>query len=155
MKTKLIIGVGNEYRGDDAVGLLVARRLKELPLPHTQIIEASGEGAALMEAWKDASAVILIDAVQSGESAGTIHRIDALTQTIPQKFFRYSTHAFSVAEAIEMARALNQLPPRLLLYGIEGKNFAAGTELSAEVRNAAEEVARQILDELQTTVCNQ
>jgi hypothetical protein len=25
----LIIGVGNEYRGDDAVGLIVARRLKE------------------------------------------------------------------------------------------------------------------------------
>jgi hydrogenase maturation protease len=150
MKKKIVIGVGNEYRGDDAAGLLVARRLKELPLPHTQVIEASGEGAALMEAWKEADVVILIDAVQSGVEAGTIHRLDAFAQTIPQKFFRYSTHTFSVAEAIELARALDQLPPRLLLYGIEGKDFAAGAELSPEVRNAAEEVTRRILIEVQT-----
>ncbi|MDX2040765.1 MAG: hydrogenase maturation protease [Acidobacteriota bacterium] len=149
MKATIVIGVGNEYRGDDAIGLLVARRLKELPVPHTQIIEAGGEGAALMEAWKEAETVILIDAVQSGASAGTIHRLDAQAQQIPQRFFRYSTHAFSVAEAIELARALNQLPARLLLYGIEGKDFAAGAELSTEVRYAAEEVIRRVLIELQ------
>ena len=28
-----VIGVGNAWRGDDAVGLLVARRLQEDPLP--------------------------------------------------------------------------------------------------------------------------
>jgi hydrogenase maturation protease len=146
----LIIGIGNEYRSDDAVGLLVARRLKKLVSDDVTVIEQSGEGAALMEAWKEADAVILIDAVQSGAEAGTIHRLDAQAQQIPQRFFRYSTHAFSVAEAIELARALNQLPPRLLLYGIEGENFAAGTELSTEIMNAAEEVARRILTEPQT-----
>jgi hydrogenase maturation protease len=145
----VIIGIGNEYRCDDAAGLIVAHRLKEINPAGVNVIEASGEGAALMEAWKEADAVILIDAVQSGAEAGTIHRLDAHAQRVPAAFFRCSTHAFSVAEAIELARALNQLPPRLILYGIEGKNFAAGTELSAEIQRAAEEVVRWILAELQ------
>lgn len=146
----LIIGIGNEYRRDDAAGLLVARRLKEHVNDDVTVLELSGEGAALMEAWQEADAVILIDAVQSGAAAGVIHRLDAQVQQIPHRFFHYSTHAFSIAEAIELARALHQIPPHLLLYGIEGKNFAAGTEISMEILSAAEEVTQRILAELRT-----
>ena len=39
-----VIGVGNEWRGDDAVGLLVARRLKAEQLPQVQIVEMPGHG---------------------------------------------------------------------------------------------------------------
>lgn len=145
----LVIGVGNEYRSDDAVGLLVARRLKWRARDDVAVVERSADGAALMEAWKGANTVVLIDAVNSGADAGTIHRIEAHAQPIPQRFFRFSTHAFSVAEAIELARALNQLPRRLILYGIEGANFGAGIELSIEIQRAEEEVARRILAELQ------
>jgi hydrogenase maturation protease len=117
----LIIGIGNEYRRDDAVGLIVACRLREMLSEHVTIIEQSGEGAALMKAWKDAQTVIIIDAVHSGAEPGTIFRFESHQQPIPSQFFHYSTHAFSVAEAIELARALNQLPPRLVIFGIEGK----------------------------------
>ena len=143
----LVIGIGNEYRGDDAVGLIVARRVKDLHLVNTRVIEESGEGASLIEAWKDAHTVILADAVSSSSKPGTIHRFDAGAQRIPSKFFHYSTHAFSVAEAIEVARTLNQLPPRLIVYGIEGKNFRAGPGLSPEVEQAAQEVVKHIMEE--------
>lgn len=116
----LIIGIGNAYRGDDAVGLHVAQCLKKQAHDHVHVIEESGEGASLMECWKDANSVILIDAVSSGAKPGTIHRLDAHTQPIPTNFFHYSTHAFGVAEAIELSRALNQMPRRLIVYGIEG-----------------------------------
>jgi hydrogenase maturation protease len=143
----VIIGVGNEYRSDDAAGLIVARRLKEINLPDVTVIEASGEGAALIELWKEADVVILIDAVQSGAEAGTIHRFDAGAQPVPAALFRYSTHAFSVAEAIELARALNHLPPRLILYGIEGKSFEAGKGLSVEVEMAVRKIAERVVNE--------
>ncbi len=149
MNDTLIIGLGNEYRSDDAAGLLVARRLQAIAGKIVAVLEQSGEGAALMEAWQDAERVILIDAVRSGATAGTIHRLDAQAQPIPQQFFHYSTHAFSIAEAIELARALNRLPPCLIVYGIEGKTFAAGLTLSTEVASAVEEVTRRILVELQ------
>ncbi len=144
----VIIGAGNVYRRDDAVGLIVARRLKAEHLDDVRILEESGEGAALMESWKDADTVILIDAVHSGGAPGTIHRLDAHAQAIPTGFFHYSTHAFSVAEAVELARALNQLPPRFIIYGIEGKDFEAGEGLSPEVEKAVEEVVRLVLCEL-------
>jgi hydrogenase maturation protease len=92
--------------------------------------------------------VILIDAVSSGATPGTIHRLDAKAETIPAKFFNYSTHVFGVAEAIAMATALNQLPAELVVYGIEGKSFAAGVELSAEVACAIDEVVERIKKEI-------
>jgi hydrogenase maturation protease len=136
----LVIGVGNEYRGDDAVGLLVARRVKEFGLENVKVIEESGEGAHLIEAWKGDETVIIVDAVSSGSNPGSVHRFDATAQKIPSKFFRHSSHAFSVAEAVELARAMRQLPPHLIVIGIEGKSFETGVGLSSEVKQAVEEV---------------
>lgn len=146
----LIIGIGNEYRSDDAVGLHVAQRLKRQAINHVNILEQSGDGAVLMELWKDANSVILIDAVYSGARPGAVHRFDAHAQPIPANFFHYSTHAFGVAEAIELARALNQLPQYLIVYGIEGKCFEAGIKLSPEVEKAAQEVLIRVLHDIQS-----
>jgi hydrogenase maturation protease len=143
-----VIGVGNPFRGDDGAGVAVACRLKTLARPGVAVEEASGEGASLMEAWQDAGAVILVDAVRSGAAPGTVFRFDARQEVLPSSFFHYSTHAFSVAEAVELARALGQLPARLLLYGIEGKTFAAGAGLSPEVEGAVEDVARRVQAEV-------
>ncbi len=146
----LIIGVGSEYRHDDAVGLIVARHLRERNLDSVEIVEMSGEGTALMEAWKGAERVILIDAVQSGAQPGTIYRFEAHQQPVPTELFRYSTHSFGVAEAIELARALGQLPQELIVYGIEGENFEAGVGLSPEVERAVHHVASAILQDRST-----
>lgn len=148
----LIIGMGNPYRCDDGVGRILARRLKEESLEGVRVVEQSGEGAALMEAWKNAEIVILIDAVDSGGKPGTLQRFDVNTQPLPTQFFHYSTHAFSIAEAVELARALNALPPQLIVYGIEGKNFQMGVGLTPEVEKAASEVKRRILKEARTMV---
>lgn len=144
----LVIGVGNDCGGDDAAGRVVARRLKAIEGEKVQVIEESGEGAALIAAWQEADIVIVIDAVRSGGMAGTIYRFDAKTQPLPSTLFCYSTHAFCVAEAIELARALDQIPAKLIVYGIEGKNFQLGAELSLEARAAVSEVVRRIGEEL-------
>jgi hydrogenase maturation protease len=89
-----------------------------------------------------------VDAVSSGAKPGTIFKIDARKDIVPAKFFRYSTHAFSVAEAIELARAMNMLPPRLLVYGIEGTNFTAGTSISPQVQRSIKKIIEQIIQDL-------
>ena len=144
----LIIGVGNAYRGDDGVGLRIAQDIKKKSPDYVNVIEQSGEGISLMDSWKDADTVILIDAVHSGAQPGTIHRFDVHTQTIPAKFFHYSTHAFGVAEAIELARALKQLPQNFIVYGIEGKCFEAGIGLSLEVEESAQEVVKRVKQDI-------
>ncbi len=140
----LIIGIGNDYRSDDAVGLVVARALQARRLLHTSILEATGEGTALLEAWKGRDSVMLVDTVTSQATAGTIHQLDARVGPISPDFFALSTHAFGVAGAIELARVLGNLPPRLMLYGIESKHFVAGEGLSPEVERAAREAAERI-----------
>lgn len=145
--TVLVIGLGNDYRGDDGAGRHCVRMLQGEG--GARVLEQSGEGAALMDSWKGAGAVILVDAVQAGGAPGTIHRLDAQVAPIPAQFFHYSTHAFSVAEAVELARALDELPPRLILYGIEGESFEAGAPLSPAVARAVPEVAQRVRQEIQ------
>ncbi len=144
----LIIGIGNEYRSDDAVGLIVARRLKDRAHEGVAILEQSGEGTALMETWRRAKNVVVIDAARTAAKAGAVYRFDAHDERLPARFFNYSTHAFGLAEAIELARAMNQLPAKLVVYGVEGKNFASGVGLSREVEKAAQVVAERIMSEL-------
>ena len=144
----LVIGIGNAYRSDDGAGILVARAIGELDLPGVAVVEEGGEGAALMEAWKGARSVFVVDAVSSKSPPGTVHRLDAVSARIPSKFFHYSTHAFSIAEAVELARALGQLPQRMVLYGIEGKVFSAGTSVSPEVRKGMREVTSRLAGEI-------
>jgi len=144
----VVIGIGNEYRSDDGVGIVVARRLRERFLSKITVLEESGEGAALIDSWKGATWVMLVDAVHSGAPPGTIHRFDARAAQIPADFFHYSTHAFSVAEAIELARSLDQLPPHLIVYGIEGENFEAGIGLSRAVEQAVERVVERVATEV-------
>lgn len=151
MKGVKIIGVGNEFRGDDAVGPVAARCLANLGLPGVEVEVASGEGADLMERWKGADTVILIDAVRSGAPPGTVHRIDASRETVPGSFFSYSTHAFSVAEAVELARRLGLLPKGVTLYGIEGLDFSTGQGLTPPVEEALGNVVREIASNVAAT----
>jgi hydrogenase maturation protease len=144
----LVIGVGNPYRRDDAAGLIAARRLGEAAGGRASVREETGEGAALLEAWDGADAVIVLDAVSSGARPGTVRRIDAHRETIPVEAFHSSTHAFNVAEAIELARVLHRLPRRLIVFGVEGARFDAGVGLSPPVARAVERLVARALREL-------
>lgn len=139
----LILGCGNRQRGDDAAGLLVAERLRALGIAAEA---CSGEISDLIEAWARADDVIVIDAVVSGAPAGTVHVWDGQH---PPAFATSggSTHGLGVAEAIELARALDRLPSRLRVYGIEGKNLEMGSAVSSEVERAVEEVVQRIVSE--------
>jgi hydrogenase maturation protease len=142
-----IIGIGNDHRRDDAAGLEVVRRLKEQGVQPSSLGEHAGESMALLDAWSGAAAVILVDAAASGAPPGTLHRLEAGREPLPARFFRGSTHAFSLADAVELGRALGRLPPRVIFYGIEGREFGAGTGLSPEAARATRQAVEQILKE--------
>ncbi len=144
----LLIGIGNEYRCDDGVGLQIVRTIADRTLLSVEIKEETGEGAALMEAWQGFENVVVVDAVSSGSKPGSIFKIEASKERVPAKFFHYSTHAFSVAEAIELARTMKTLPKNIVIFGIEGENFNAGTSISPAVQEAAERLLDQIVNEV-------
>ena len=142
----LIIGIGNRYRGDDAFGCIVASELSGFLLFGVQCIEHDGEPAALMDCWQGAQNVVLIDAVSSGADAGKIFHFNLVRQALPEEFNLYSTHAFGVPQAVELARALKKLPPEISFIGVEGECFDAGEQLSVPLLKAKDAVIANILD---------
>jgi hydrogenase maturation protease len=147
----VVIGVGNENRSDDAVGLHVARRLRQLSLENVMVIEENRVGADLLESWKGADLVIIVDAVSSGAKPGTVHCIDARARQIPRGLLHRSTHAFSVGDAIELARVMDRLPPRMLVYGVEGEEFEEGTGLSRRVEESVDAVVELVVKRIRAS----
>lgn len=149
-KTVLIIGIGNEYRGDDAAGIRVVRliRARALPLP---VAELSDEGTALMDLWRrsNAQVVFVIDAMISGAAPGCVRRFEAHANPLPTHFGANSSHLFGVASAVELARVLGYLPPQVIVYGIEAKSFDYAADLSPEIEAATRMVAERIYMECQ------
>ncbi len=143
----LVIGIGVDERGDDAVGRHVARALAERR-PDIRVLERRGEAAELLEAWAGADSVVLIDAVALDATAGGVHTFDASSQPLPAYHKHGSTHGFGVAEAIELARALGELPPRIRVVGIVIGNSAIGAGLSSAARAAIAPATEQVLREV-------
>jgi hydrogenase maturation protease len=137
----LIIGCGNRERSDDGAGILVAERLRELGIEADTRI---GEATDLIEAWNGADDVIVVDAVLTGAPVGTVQAWDG-RQPLASVNATASTHGLGVAEAIKLAHVLNRLPTRLRVYGVEGRRFEPGAEISFEVQRAIEEVVRRII----------
>ncbi|MGE5324510.1 MAG: hydrogenase maturation protease [Actinomycetota bacterium] len=147
----LIIGCGTRERGDDAAGLLVAERLRELesPAAGVAIQLCSGEASELIDLWSTDDEVIVVDAVVGDAPAGTIHRWQ---DDIPAGVGSgsASTHGFGLREAIPLAQIMDRLPGFLCIYGIEARVFETGADVSPEVRQAVEQAAQEISRLLKT-----
>ncbi len=139
--------IGNPQRGDDAVGRAVADALRAA-LDGVEIIEEEGEATKVLSRLEGADAAFIVDACASVASPGEIHRFDVGAGPLAQTVFSASTHGFGLAEALELARALGALPPRCVVYAIEGAAFDVGAPLSPAVAAAVDIVAERLRAEI-------
>lgn len=142
-----IIGLGNPDRGDDGVGALVVDALAGRLPEGVETMTRAGDMMALVEDWSDVAAVICIDAAATMSAPGRIHRIDGHDGTLLPEPGLASSHAFGLAEAIALSRALGTAPPVLVIYAIEASVFDTGTPVSPPVAAAVDEVATRVLAE--------
>jgi hydrogenase maturation protease len=144
----LMVAMGNTFRGDDDAGLAVARVMKcEQPSGLT-ILELNDDVTTLINHLPGFDLAIIVDATQSGSPPGTVHRIDASTVPLPEQRSTRSTHGMNVGSVLELARLQQCLPQKVLVYGIEGKQFSHGSPLSSEVERAVRIVAQMIYADL-------
>ena len=143
-----IIGVGNPDRGDDGIGRSVVERLRGQVSDGIEIKALDGEVTALLDCLERADSAYLIDAVSSGAEPGTVHRFDVGAEPLPSLSFAASTHGLGLAEAIELARAMDCLPSPCVVYGIEAASFEDGRPISPAVDAAGERATEEILAEL-------
>ena len=105
----------------------------------------------MLDTWGGVKDVYVIDAICSGGTPGTVYTFDA-AQPLEARFRHRGTHTFSLADVIELARALGRLPAHLVGYGIEGAAFELGAGLSPEAEAAVEAVTSRLLAELKAGV---
>jgi hydrogenase maturation protease len=147
MMPVLVIGIGNADRGDDAAGLLAVRAIRTAD-PAIPVGESRGEPAALIDAWRGAEAVYLVDCCTASRQSGTVHRFAAHEAPLPEQLGAVSSHGIGLGTTIELARALDALPGSLIVFAIEGACFDAGVPPSAVVTRAAGQAALRIRKEI-------
>lgn len=135
----VVIGVGNPWRRDDGVGWAVAEGARRRLSSEVAVVESDGEASRLLDVWADRDLAVVVDAVRSGAAPGTIHVWGGdveMARTAPT----VGTHALGLAEAIALGRALERLPARLVVVGVEASETDSGHGLSPAVAGAVDEV---------------
>ncbi|HLY34401.1 MAG TPA: hydrogenase maturation protease [Jatrophihabitantaceae bacterium] len=141
----VVIGVGNEYRRDDGVGLAVLEELARHDLADVTLTVSDGEPTQLLDAWSGIALAVVVDAVLCEPSSpGRIHRT---TLPAPQAT-GMSTHGLGIPDVLGLAEALQRAPQRLVVYAIEAADIGFGVGLSAAVQAAVPEVVSAVLREV-------
>lgn len=139
-----VVGVGQELNGDDAAGVLVARRLRRLlDSPERWLVVEGGlapENALGLLRRFCADVVILVDAAHMGETPGAVRLLDwqmcdgmsASTHTLPLSLVcRY---------------LMEETGCVLALVGIQSGDTGFGLPPSPAVRAAVQHVARTLVE---------
>jgi hydrogenase maturation protease len=148
----LVVCIGNELIADDAIGYEVYTRLQAMDLPPgARVVFAGIGGLALLDHLTGRErAMIVVDAVQLGADAGTIHCLswDAVPNCGNPAI---SAHGIGLKEAIDIGKILypDLIPPAIVLVGIEGRCFnrmrdAMTPATAAAADDAAEYIRRQL-----------
>jgi hydrogenase maturation protease len=145
----LVIGIGNEVRGDDAAGLHVTRKLRSSVRDNVRIVESSGGVTELLDLWDGQDLVFVVDAIRSGGRPGSWLRIPVGPQPLSASLAGSSTHGLSLASAVALGQVLGKMPKRLVVYGIEVFRFDAGSGMSPEVVTGVAGLTAALAEELQ------
>lgn len=144
---RAVIGIGNPYRHDDGIGPAVAAEIERLRLPGVRVAVCDGEPVSLLAAWDGAGLAVVVDAVhQAPGCPGRIRRVTA--GQLASDGAGTSSHGFGVPYALRLGRALHRQPGQLIVIGVEGADFSAGTGLSAAVAAALPAVIAAVRAEL-------
>jgi len=145
----LVLGLGNVVMSDDGVGVHAVRRLRErtAPADGVELIEGGTAGLLLLPHLADAEQAIIIDAIDTGAPAGTLVRLDG--DSWPAAFATHVTvHDVGVRDLLGAAQLTGALPRQLVLHGVQPATTSIGTELSAPVARALDQLVSAVQAEL-------
>lgn len=139
----LIIGWGNDLRGDDAAGREAARRIAGEDWPGVDVVELHQLTPECALRLADYGQVLFIDAQPAGVAPEVTVRAIAAPAALPA---RHSVHRVTPEYLLALAAGLYGAHPRAWLVGIPAHDFDVGETLSAATRAgvcAALEACRQ------------
>lgn len=132
----VIVGIGNILRGDDGVGIIIAKRLKKLLKDmqniYVVICEAGFENITHILMHRKPKHLLIIDAVyvENGEP-GSIY---VFTTDELSSYPSITTHHLPLKLVLDYL--IHHLKMEVIIVGIQVKNIELGGRMSREVLNA-------------------
>jgi hydrogenase maturation protease len=137
MKTDLlVIGYGNELRGDDGVGPVVARAVEAWCLPGVTAIATHGLTPELAEPIARATNVVFVDARCDGDEVKVVEILPAAAPRLG--------HASDPGWLVALAESLWGRRPRAWLITVPAVTFALGEGLSARTEQKMQAALQEI-----------
>jgi len=141
----LVIGVGNSYRRDDGVGLVVAEKIAALGIAELDVRTAIGEPGAILDAWAGADLAVVVDAAKADDSApGRIRRLTAESVAASPGT---GSHSFGLAATVALGHALDRMPKQLVVFTVDVADVGLGPRLSNLVAAAVPVAVDAVLAE--------
>lgn len=141
---KLLLGIGNEYCGNDALGIIIVRKLKEF-FPEYDLKTGAFSGIDFLDAIEGYDEVIVLDTLlKSDAPAGSLIEIKLENFAGPRSFSYL--HSMNLATAVELGRQLNlKLPEKIRIFGIVvDKKGEIGEELSLSMKERQDSIIRAL-----------
>ena len=138
-QSTLVIGYGNELRGDDGVGQRVARAVEEWRVPNLRSLAIHQLTPELAEELVDVSRVIFVDADADANKPQV--RISPLE---PAHSVATTGHTSDPQILLAIAQALYNAVPQAWLVSIPAVNFELSNDLSPITSQGMEEALDEI-----------
>ncbi len=132
---RYLVGVGNVLAGDDGVGPRVVEHAAASGLaPGVVAVDLATDALSLVAyLGAETEALLVVDAARLGLAPGD-YRIFSPDEVETQKEpSGLTTHEGDVIRVVELARAAGYAIPPLAVMGVEPRETAMGTPLSAEL----------------------
>jgi hydrogenase maturation protease len=144
----VVIGIGNDFRRDDGVGIAVAEELASRNLAGVRVVTAIGEPSAILDSWTRASVAVVVDAATGkGSAPGRIRRWTPDNVAEPGVV---SSHALGLPQTYALGEALGRIPDKLVVFTVDIADASHGVGLTPAVAAAVPQVITAVLDELST-----
>jgi hydrogenase maturation protease len=145
----LVLGLGNVLLGDDGLGAVALARIESgYVIPEGVRLEDGGTlGLGLLGLLAEAERVILVDAVRTDSSPGTLVRLDG-DHVMPAVRDRLSPHQVGVAELLDTARLIGCYPATVTLIGLVPESLDLGLARSPAVAASLDKLVEAIVREV-------
>jgi hydrogenase maturation protease len=150
VKPILILGLGNPLQGDDGVGCRVAQELEGRTLPEdVEVMDGGTPGVGLLNLFTGRQRVIIVDAAEMGQAAGSVVRFQPEDVTLTGSAQRFSLHRTGVADALALASELKLALPEIVVFGVQPERVGWQDYLSPAVQAAMPQVIQAVLREIE------
>ncbi len=145
----LVLGLGNELAADDAVGLLVARAVRDHVAGAADVIESSASGMALIEVLAGYDRAVVVDAIVTGRNPpGTITELgleDVGRVVAPSLHHAGLPELAAVASRLELT-----FPSETRVLAVEVSDpYTLGGAVSEPVAAAVDELTRRVCTQVE------